>query len=88
MYKNHPLNLDVTDIFELVTKVAQKRNHHVPHETSELVIGKALTHTAHPLFFFIINMNDQTMQLARTSTNSMDPLRFIKLELIIFKKQT
>ncbi|KAJ6945631.1 hypothetical protein NC651_000635 [Populus alba x Populus x berolinensis] len=44
MYKNHPLNLDVTDIFELATKVAQKRNHHVPHETSELVIAEALTH--------------------------------------------
>jgi hypothetical protein len=60
MYKNHPLNLDVTDIFELVTKVAQKRNHHVPHETSELVVGKALTHCSSIKFFIIINMDVQT----------------------------
>lgn len=59
MYKNHPLNLDVTDIFELVTKVAQKRNHHVPHETSELVIGKALTHCSSIKIFIIINMDVQ-----------------------------
>lgn len=46
MYKNHPLNLDVTDIFELVTKVAQKSNRYEPHETSELISKYLTAHTS------------------------------------------
>jgi hypothetical protein len=52
MYKNHPLNLDVTDIFELVTKVAQKSNRYEPHETSELVSKYLTAHTSIFNFYF------------------------------------
>jgi hypothetical protein len=52
MYKNQPLNLDVTDIFELVTKVAQKSNRYEPHETSELVSKYLIAHTSIFYFYF------------------------------------
>jgi len=54
MYKNHPLNLDVTDIFELVTKVPRNATimYHMKLQSSSS--ARLSLSTAHPLIFFLL----------------------------------